>query len=81
MDANNLIGWLCIMRHNLSEEDDTTPFLVPECVRTALEERGWIGVMEVDENGTIGICVSDAGLTVSDLAAPEWGINPVPFHA
>lgn len=77
MTEDHLIGWLCIMRHNLSNQGEGA-FYIPGEVKRAMERRAWVEVGEPDEDGRRSLHVTEAGTLVSDLAAPEWGINPVP---
>lgn len=74
-----LIGWLCIMRHNLDEEG-VAVFQIPRAVKEALIEAGWVEVGEKDWDGSQSLHVTSAGCAVTDLAAPEWGIDPVPIE-
>lgn len=79
ISEEKLIGWLCIMRHNL-DGDGEDDFYIPREVRHALVAKGWATV-EIEADGRGAIRITDAGTTVSDLAAPEWGIDPVPVEA
>lgn len=72
-----LVAWLCIMRHNLSNSGEGL-FFVPNAVRDGLCARGWCTVSEPDDDGNRQIHVTDKGCIVSDLAAPEWMIDPIP---
>ena len=79
IDQDKLVGWLCIMRHNL---DDTGAgeFFIPSEIREQLSEAGWVEVGDADDEGRRDLQVTDSGTLVSDLAAPEWGIDPVPIE-
>jgi hypothetical protein len=39
--------------------------------------RGWIRITKAYGNGTHDIELTAEGCKVSDLAAPEWWINPI----
>lgn len=94
MTDDRLIGWLCIMRHNLSNgglgslnEDGLChgKFCIPPDVRNALVARGWMDAY-LDEpvpgqSQTGSVTITRAGHLVSDLAAPDWGIDPIPEMA
>lgn len=71
MRDDHLIGWLCIMRHNLDDSGEGE-FMIPTCVKEAMAARGWV---EITDNW---LHVTEKGTAVSDLAAPEWGIAPIP---
>jgi hypothetical protein len=75
LTEEHLIGWLCIMRHNL-DENGSGAFCIPRCVKQALVDRGWVTTTAA-EDGTQWLHVLDPGTLVSDLAAPEWGIDPI----
>lgn len=79
MSEDRLIGWLCIMRHNLDEDGDGVFFIPPE-VKLQLVEHGWLEVGEIGWDKQKWLHVTDAGCLVSDLAAPEWGIDAVPVE-
>jgi len=69
-----LTGWLVFIRHNLGHEE--VPIFIPSQVRVELLDHGWVRVEPLSEN-TYDLHVTDAGTLVSDLAAPEWGIDPI----
>ena len=71
-----LVGWLCILRLNIDR-----PFYIPPAVQAQLVELGWCEVCEpLDDDGRRDIHVTEAGALASDLAAPEWGVDPVPVE-
>lgn len=72
-----LIAWLCIMRHNLDDSGGDV-FFIPTEIRDGLIERGWCEATKPDADGNRQVHITDLGCRESDLAAPEWGINPVP---
>lgn len=74
---SHLVGWLCILRLNLDEEG-AGEFYIPSAVKEGLEAKGWVTLGESDWRGSQPLTVTDAGTAVSDLAAPEWGIDPIP---
>ncbi len=71
-DEEKLLGWLCIVRLNLGH--DKEPFNIPRPVRLALRQRGWI---ECTDEHQSPAHVTELGRRVTDLAAPEWGIDPI----
>lgn len=72
----HLIGWLVITRYQL--ENDTIAKL-PNAVLVELVKRGWLECdPEPDWEGLRSSGLTAAGASVSDLAAPEWGIDPIP---
>lgn len=75
VSENNLIGWLCMIRHAMSNDEAC---FVPTSVLRQLAERGWLETdPERDWDGKHHAHVTDAGCAVSDLNGPEWGIEPV----
>ena len=77
LNKNNLAGWLCIMRHNISENGEGT-FEMPTLVREQMEWCGWI-VTSRDRDGAFSVRLTSKGLFVSDVEAPEWGIDSIPM--
>lgn len=76
LPEDKLIGWICMIRLALS--NGQCPF-VPTLVQEALCKRGWLEVNpEVDWDDRHEATVTDEGALISDLAAPEWGIDPIP---
>ena len=72
-----LLGWLCIFRMNRGNKGG--PFNMPRPIRKAILERGWIELKPDQKLSDVAeIVVTDSGMTASDLAAPEWGIDPIP---
>ena len=67
MTDDHLTGWLVIMRGQPGGE----AFYMPDEVNKALEDKGWIETSGADH----WLRVTDLGCAVSDLAAPEWGID------
>lgn len=67
-----LTGWLCIARLHFEDEDST--FQIPCCVQRALVERGW-ATIEEEAPGEKRMFITDDGFRVTDLNAPEWGID------
>jgi hypothetical protein len=73
-----LTGWLVFIRMQFGE--DRVP-MVPTPITRELVARGWLidrGVAESwneDEEVHDGT-VSSAGLALTDLAGPEWGVEP-----
>ena len=72
-DRDKLTGWLCIMRCQ-----DPGVFFMPDHVTDALVELGW---MERDEDDENAYQITDDGVTATDLAAYEWGIDPMTVEA
>ena len=58
-----LIGWLMFIRL----QEPGTQIIIPHPVSDALEARGWL-----DAEG-----LTDQAIVVTDLNAPEWGIDPI----
>lgn len=76
MPEHVLIGWLVIARHQFSHE---TTCLMPRSVSNALIDRGWMVACDrSDDCDSWNAHLTSAGITVTDLNAPEWGINPIP---
>jgi hypothetical protein len=78
LSEDKLIGWACIFRNqglHFDDEDHTTH--VPDCVVDALVERGWVEVTraEPDWNSSREVSFTEAGKAVTDLNAPEWGLE------
>jgi len=75
-----LIGWLCMMR--LQWDKKKTCFL-PTAVTAGLVARGWMEQpsKEPDWDGDHTVTLTDAGVAVIDLNAPDWGINTIPEPA
>lgn len=68
-----LIGWLCMIRLNWDAE---IPAFTPTVVQRALVAKGWLEIDdEADWQGNHQARWTDAGLAVSDLGGPEWGIE------
>ena len=80
MDRNKLIGWLCIWRLQHGSPNDGR-MCVPTKVRLAWIAAGW--VEETGDRDRFGYChsnLTDAGMLVTDLSCPEWGIDPLPVE-
>lgn len=75
ISEDRLIGWLVIARYHFW--NDSTQ-CIPQPVREALLDRGWVE-WDSDEDGE-GVSVTDRGRAVSDLAMPEWGVDPIPVE-
>lgn len=73
----HLIGWLCMIHFNLAREEKVA-FWLPDTVKRAIEDAGWI---EYDEDpnweGSWGSVLTPAGIAVVDLNGAEWGLNPL----
>lgn len=70
-----MVGWLCFLRHQWS---NGVTCMVPNAVSDEFERRGWVK-NEPDETGE-GVYdsrLTELGTRVSDLNAPEWGIDPL----
>jgi len=75
MTEDHLLGWLCMARLQWCAE---TTCHMPSGVVDELVERGWIsppGDQDWEGDGDCGM--TEAGWAASDLAAPEWGIDPI----
>lgn len=73
---DKLIGWLCIARHQFSNGDSCN---MPMHISKALIERGWLEECGGNDScDTWNAHLTEEGITVTDLNAPEWGINPIP---
>ena len=73
---DKLIGWIVMVR--LAFDGDRDPFL-PTIVQRHLVERGWLEIdPEPQWNGHKQAHITDAGLAVTDLHGPEWGIDTMP---
>jgi len=72
--TDRLIGWLCILRHNL-DESCKGAFFLPSCVKTALVARGWVEVSKGEDGEWLHVLPE--GCFRSDLEAAEWGIDPI----
>ncbi len=70
---DKLLGWLVFLRLNIDED---RPLCVPTAVRLALTAKGWIAIGEETDEAR-RLHVTEAGCAASDLAAPEWGIDPL----
>lgn len=68
-----LVGWLVVLRHHLDTGDQV--FYIPDQVKLELEAAGLVTFTPEGERTTMAI--TDAGTAASDLAAPEWGIDPL----
>lgn len=75
MDQDKLIGWLCILRLQFGKSE---AFYLPHAVRHEMERRGWIEVGDADWDGNHRAGLTNKGMALSDLQAPEWGIDSVP---
>jgi hypothetical protein len=73
ISKDRLIGWLCIARHQFS---NGSACAMPRVVSDALIERGWMA--RDDGCDTWNAHLTSAGLAVTDLNAPDWGINSLP---
>lgn len=69
-EEERLKGWLCFMRLNAK-----TGGRVPDKVRQLLTEKGWI-VCKPSPGGH-KVWITERGETVTDLAGPEWGVDPL----
>ncbi len=67
-----LLGWLVMARYVLRDIPEDGDLHVPKEVGDAWIACGWQGL---DADGDM--VITPAGLAASDLAAPEWGVNPV----
>lgn len=77
MDERNLIGWLVFYRHQ--SVNDVPRVSIPTHIHQAFVERGWLEITgEKDWEGDYPARFTERGLSVSDLHAPEWGIDPIP---
>lgn len=71
-----LIGWLCIARHQFSNGET---FNMPKAVSVELIERGWlVECGQEDGCDEWNAHITDLGLQITDLNAPEWGIDSIP---
>lgn len=76
---DRLLGWLCIARLHW---ESGMMFNMPDGVRDRLADRGWLAVRPPPPGspappGASCVTLEDSGKTATDLAAPEWGIDPV----
>lgn len=73
---DRLIGWACMIR--LAFDAGEKPFL-PICVQDQLVTRGWMEIeYEPDWQGNKNASFTEAGWTITDLHAAEWGIDAMP---
>jgi hypothetical protein len=73
-----LLGWLLAFRMN---QDGIGVFKMPCGIPQELLERGWIEVYHEDVNAeSKRLRCTPQGLATSDLAAPEYGIDPIPDY-
>lgn len=68
------------MRHNLDETGESH-FLIPTEIKEGLVARGWVILRAEVMGWAQELHVTDEGTHVSDMAAPEWGIDPVPAES
>lgn len=74
---DRLIGWLVFYRLQCDLDDPRTQ--MPTAVQEALVEKGWLEMgAERNWNGTRDGHITDAGIAVTDLAGPEWGVDSIP---
>lgn len=77
ISETNLIGWLVFYRLQCS--NDAGPTMIPDGVEQALVAKGWIeSEGSEDWQGNHNGRITDLGVAVSDLAAPEWGVTSLP---
>jgi len=62
------IAWLCMWRLQHGTENNGEIFM-PSAVSKALLRRGWI------EEAGDGHNITAAGVDITDLHGPDWGIN------
>lgn len=72
---DRLRSWLVIMRH-VAVNDPALPFPIPDVVIEGMVENRWIEVVVCDEN-RVAMRISDEGRAESDLAAADYGIDPL----
>ena len=75
-----LVAWLVMFRH---QAWNGVQCVVPAMVSAELVGRGWIElthpeiVSGLDDEIPYDVHVTDLGCVVSDLTAPEFGIDPI----
>jgi hypothetical protein len=73
-----LIGWLLAFRMNQGQPGT---FYFPLGIPNELIERGWLEIHSEDTlDGAKRLRCTVDGLASSDLAAPEYGIDPIPDY-
>ena len=76
---DKLIAWLVFWRHQSVKEQPTVA--IPGYISAEMERRGWVVCADVaDWDGGYVSTFTPLGLAVSDLNAPEYGIDPCPME-
>lgn len=80
MSEDHLIGWLCMWRLQHGSANDGR-IDMPGAVTDALVARGWVAMGGDPEWDGQPCSITEAGITITELHGPEWGINTIPAEA
>jgi hypothetical protein len=74
-----LLGWLVFLKHQWTNGYTCA---LPNVVIDEFTRRGWLDAdAKAQWSGDYHSSLTDLGNMRADLAAPDWGINPIPEPA
>lgn len=74
-DNERLIGWLCFARHQWSNNVEC---VLPTLITRRMIQLGWMCKCDGTDGCTgFNAHLTDKGTAMTDMHAPEWGIDPL----